>query len=89
MEVKADPAVTGAEMTLSASMKGSKLEMAMNVAASQDQGSDLPQVNISLNLTMDGTYQATTQTPATQPPAGATVVDLMELFGAVETPTAA
>lgn len=94
MEVKADPAVTGAEMTLSASMKGSKLEMAMNVAATAASsgvqgGETISQAQIELNLTMDGTYQATTQTPATQPPAGATVVDLMELFGAVETPTAA
>ena len=35
MELKADPAVVGAEMTMSIAMKGSKMEMAMNVAASQ------------------------------------------------------
>ncbi len=92
MELKSDPSLTGAEMTLSASMKGNKLEMAMDVAASQGQGleTELPaQVDVSMSLTMDGTYQATTQAPATQPPAGATVVDLMEMFGAVEIPTAA
>ena len=62
-------------MTLSASMKGSKLEMAMNVpataASSGVQGGEtISQAQIELNLTMDGTYQATTQTPATQPPPG-------------------
>ena len=65
-------------MTLKAAMTGKKMEMTMTMAGSQDQGADLPQVDISLNLTMDGTYQATTAQPQTQPPAGADVVDLME-----------
>lgn len=84
IELTADPAVVGAEMTLTAAMQGSKMTMAMTVAASQDQGPDLPQVDVSLNLTMDGTYQTTTQAPATQPPAGAPVTDLMEMFGTPE-----
>lgn len=80
--LEADPAVLGAQMTLSASMQGQKMEMAMAVAASQEQGQDMPQVDISLNLTMDGTYQTTTQAPATEPPAGAPAADLMEMFTA-------
>ena len=32
---------------------------------------------IELTMTMDGTYQATSQKPNTQPPAGAQIVDLL------------
>ena len=89
MELSGDPDELGMEMTLRAAMQGRKMEMTMAVAGSQEQGGGLPQVDISLSLTMDGTYQATTQAPATQPPAGAPVMDLMELFGITEVPTAA
>ena len=89
IELKADPAVVGAEMTLTAAMQGSKMTMDMTVAASQEQGADLPQVELSLNLAMDGTYQSTSSQPQTAPPAGAPVADLMEMFGVVEAPTAA
>ena len=89
IELKADPAVVGAEMTLTAAMHGSKMTMDMTVAASQEQGADLPQVELSLNLAMDGTYQSTSTQPQTAPPAGAPVADLMEMFGVVEAPTAA
>ena len=75
-------AVVGAEMTLSAAMKGTKMNVSMTVAGSEDQGADLPQVDISMNLTMDGAYQATSQKPETEPPAGAPVSDLMEMFSA-------
>lgn len=81
MELKADPAVVGAEMTLSAVMKGSKMEMVLNVAAAQDAGEDIPEVSITVDMNMDGTYQSTSAQPATQPPAGATVVDLMDMLG--------
>lgn len=85
MELKADPAVLGAEMTMSISMKGSKMEMAMNVAASQGEGQEgsgtLYQMDLTLDLAMDGTYQSTSAKPATEPPAGATVVDLMDMMG--------
>ena len=82
MELSGDPDELGMEMTLRAAMQGRKMEMTMAVAGSQEQGGDLPQVDISLRLTMDGTYQATTAQPQTQPPAGAPVVDLMEMFTA-------
>ena len=85
MELKADPAVLGAEMTMSIAMKGSKMEMAMNVAASQGEGQEgsgtLYQMDLTLDLAMDGTYQSTSAKPATQPPAGAAVVDLMDMMG--------
>lgn len=85
MELKADPAVVGAEMTMSIAMKGSKMEMAMNVAASQGEGQEgsgtLYQMDLTLDLAMDGTYQSTNAKPATEPPAGATVVDLMDMMG--------
>lgn len=89
MELKADPAVVGAEMTLTAAMKGTKMNLSMTVAGSEEQGADLPRVDISMNLTMDGSYQATSQKPETAPPAGAPVADLMEMFGMEEVPTAA
>lgn len=81
MELKADPAVVGAEMALSVSMKDSKMELAMNVAAAQAQSQDTPMVNITLDLTMDGTYQDTSAKPVTEPPADAPVVDLMDMVG--------
>ena len=80
IELKADPAVVGAEMTLSAAMKGSKMEMVLNVAAAQKAGEDIPEVSITLDMDMDGTYQSTSSKPVTEPPAGATVVDLMDLM---------
>lgn len=80
IELKADPAVVGAEMTLSAAMKGSKMEMVLNVAAAQEAGEDIPEVSITVDMNMDGTYQATSAKPVTEPPAGATVVDLMDLM---------
>jgi len=35
-----------------------------------------------IDMTMDGTYTSTSSSPATKPPAGATVIDLMGLLGA-------
>lgn len=84
MELKADPDVLGAEMAITASMQGSKMEMAMNMDLSQGEGQDgeiISEIVITLDMTMDGTYQSTSAQPATQPPAGATVVDLMDMLG--------
>lgn len=88
MELKADPAVVGTEMILSTAMKGSKMELTMNIAA-QSEGQESDQAQVKLTMTMDGTYQATSAKPETQAPAGASVVDLMEMFGSVEVPTTA
>ena len=39
-----------------------------------------------MTFSLDGTYQSTSTAPATEPPAGATVVDLMEtLLGTGDT----
>ena len=68
-------------------MKGSKMELAMNMEASQGEGQEgsgtLYQVDMTLDMMMDGTYQTTSTQPATEPPAGASVVDLMELLGSL------
>ena len=84
MELAADPQILGAEMGLTVSMKGSKMELAMNVAASQGEGQEgsgiLYQMDLTLDLAMDGTYRSTNAKPATEPPAGATVVDLTALL---------
>ena len=84
MELKADSAVVGAELTMSIAMKGSQMEMNLYVAASQGEGQEseiISQVDVTLDMTMDGTYEATSDQPVTQPPAGAAVVDLMEMMG--------
>lgn len=85
MEIKADPAVVGAEMNITASMKGSKMEIAMNMDLTQ--GEDASKVSVTLDMDMDGTYQTTSTKPVTEPPAGAAVVDLMDMFGGVLTET--
>lgn len=91
MEMKADPAGAGMEMAITTSMKDSKMEMAMNMDLSQGEGQEgevIYQIAITLEMTMDGTYQTTSAQPATQPPAGAQVVDLMESLGSLLTPQA-
>ena len=58
----------------------------MNMAASQGEGQEgeiISQVDMTLDMMMDGTYQTTSTQPATEPPAGASVVDLMELLGSL------
>lgn len=84
MELKADPDVAGAEMSVMAAMKGSKMELTMGFAASQGEGQEgevLGEMELVLNMAMDGTYQTTSTQPATEPPAGASVVDLMDMLG--------
>lgn len=88
MELKADPDAAGGELSITTSMKGSKMELAMNMAASQGEGQEgeiISQVDITMDMMMDGTYQTTSTQPATEPPAGASVVDLMELLGSLAT----
>lgn len=86
MELKADPDVAGGELSITTSMKGSKMELAMNMEASQGEGQEgeiISQVDMTLDMTMDGTYQSTSTQPATQPPQGANVTDLMEMFSSL------
>ena len=56
-------------LTMTAEMRGSKMEMLMDFQIPGE---------LSMTMEMDGTYQRTSTAPATQPPAGATVVDLMD-----------
>ena len=56
-------------LTMTAEMRGSKMEMLMNFQMPGE---------LSMTMEMDGAYQRTSTAPATEPPAGATVVDLMD-----------
>ena len=58
-------------MTLTTEMRGNKMEMAMDF--------QMPGL-FTMTMEIDGTYQSTSSSPVTEPPAGATVVDLMELL---------
>lgn len=59
----------GTALTMTAEMRGSKMEMLMDFQMPGE---------LSMTMEMDGAYQRTSTAPATQPPAGATVVDLMD-----------
>ena len=54
---------------MTSEMQGSKMEMLMDFQMPGD---------LSMTMEMDGAYQPTSTAPATEPPAGATVVDLMD-----------
>ncbi|MEA4933454.1 MAG: copper amine oxidase N-terminal domain-containing protein [Lawsonibacter sp.] len=72
-----DPTYGAVEMT--AAMKDNKLNvsMTMNMAIPVETGSAS---SMTLKLTMDGTYKATTEQPATQPPADASIIDLSQMM---------
>lgn len=63
-------------MELTATMKGSKMQMGMSVEMSLEDAGDMTMV-----MTMDGTYQSTSAKPVTAPPAGAVVIDLNQMMG--------
>ena len=70
-------------MELTATMKDSKMDLTMTMAV------DIPAVegvseasSMSMEMTMDGKYTAAKGTPAAEPPAGAGIIDLMELMNA-------
>ena len=69
MELSAnDP--SGLSMVMTASMKNDKMEMNM----------ELHGMGMDMTMTMDGAYRRTSTKPAGTPPAGAEVVDVMELL---------
>ena len=73
-----DSELSGMTMELSASMKGRQMDMSMSVDM---PASDLTAgTSMHLSLTMDGAYQTTSTIPSTQPPAGASIVDLTEFL---------
>ena len=57
---------TGMEMTMTMEMKGDDMSLLMEMAG--------------MTMEMDGTYRPSSTAPETEPPAGATVVDLWELL---------
>ena len=63
-------------LTMTAEMRGSKMEMLMDFQMPGE---------LSMTMEMDGAYQRTSTAPATEPPAGAEVVDLTDtLTGDIE-----
>lgn len=71
VDMKSDLDDMGA-MTMTVGMKDKTMNA--NMAFSMDDGEGSL---VKLTMTMDGTYQATSQKPNTQPPAGAQIVDLL------------
>ena len=59
----------GTALALTAEMRASKMEMLMDFQMPGE---------LSMTMEIDGAYQRTSTAPATEPPAGATVVDLMD-----------
>lgn len=74
----ADPALAGMEMSITASMKDNKMDMGMTMDMTIDPGTG--STTITFDFAMDGTYQSTNKSPVTEPPAGAQVVDIMEML---------
>ena len=74
----ADPAAAGMEMSITAAMKDNKMDVGMTMDMTIDPGAG--STAITFDFAMDGTYQDTNKTPATQPPAGAEIVDIMEML---------
>ena len=69
MEMSAnDP--SGLSMTMTASMKNDKMEMNM----------EIDDTMMDMTMTMDGVYRRSSAKPAGAPPAGAEVVDVMDLI---------
>ncbi len=66
MEMTAADAATGGEMTMTMELKGEDMTFLFEMSG--------------MTMEMDGTYQAASAAPETEPPAGAKVVDLWELL---------
>ena len=71
VDMKADMDDMGS-MTMTVGMKDKTLNANMAFTVDDGEGS-----LVKLTMTMDGAYQATSQKPSTQPPAGAQIVDLL------------
>ncbi len=73
-----DPAYGAMEIT--ATMKDNKMNMLMTMNMAIPGETDTP-ATVTLKMTMDGTYKATTEKPTTQPPADAVIIDLSQMLG--------
>ena len=71
MTVEAD----GVKAAVNAEVKNSKMTAKLAVGIAMDD------LTMQMNMTMDGAYAATNSKPATEPPAGATVVDMVSPIG--------
>lgn len=71
MTVEAD----GVKAAVNAEVKNSKMTAKLAFGIAMDD------LTMQMNMTMDGTYAATNSKPATEPPAGATVVDMVSPIG--------
>lgn len=71
MTVEAD----GVKAAVNVEVKNSKMtaELAFGIA--------MDDLTMQMNMTMDGAYAATSSKPATEPPAGATIVDMVSPIG--------
>lgn len=64
-------------MEMTTTMKGSEMTADLTFDMAIPMGEDA--VTVHMGMTMDGTYQVTSKTPAAEPPAGATVIDMMAM----------
>ena len=74
-----DPLIGDILMTVT--MEGEQMSMYMAMDTSAYAELEAAEgTNVVFEMLMDGTYQSTTKSPAVEPPAGAVIVDLMELI---------
>lgn len=71
MTVEAD----GVKAMVNAEVKNSKMTAKLAFGIAMDD------LTMQMNMTMDGSYAATSSKPATEPPAGATIVDMVSPIG--------
>ena len=60
---------------VNAEVKNSKMTAKLAFGIAMDD------LTMQMNMTMDGAYAATNSKPATEPPAGATIVDMVSPIG--------
>lgn len=72
------PTFGKAEMILTMKDRKLTMSMTMDVSIPVDEASTS---SMTVEMTMDGIYKATTQQPATQPPADAVIMDLNQMMG--------
>ena len=74
-----DPLIGDILMTVTMEGEQMSMYMAMDTSAYADLEA-AEGTFVVFEMLMDGTYQSTTKSPAVEPPAGAVIVDLMELI---------
>lgn len=82
MDLTATEPTTGLEMTVSAGMKGKELLAEFGMAMDQVPLDESNSMTMGFTFSMGGTYSATNEKPELAPPAGAAILDLMEMMQA-------